>query len=389
LSKSFPVSSAFNPHNNLKTTTERFQWHQNSSCTSQSTPSFIVLTPNSTGGTGYIGGSVLHTIFTAHPEYSITVLLRRIPEAFTTTYPGITIIKGDYDSSDLLALHASQSDIVVHCGDSDHEPSLKALLHGLGKRSTPGYLIHLSGTGIVSDWRTESSLGKLNSKIWSDITSLAEIQNLPEKELHRNTETILHTHIKDHPTKINIAIMCPPDIYGRGTGLAKQHSALIPMFIDAIKPTNGTGVGKPFYHGAGTNTRSWVHISDLMRLYLRVVETAASNPSQPDQYFNKNGYYFAATQEWSQLELARATGAVLHKQGVIADPEPVEVGLKELDGLANLPGFPLLGRYLFASNSRTRAERAEGLWGYKGEAPSLMDVLESDILDAVRGGGHV
>lgn len=333
-----------------------------------------------TGSTGYIGGSVLHTIATAHPEYNITVLLRRTPENIQSTYPNISIIKGDYSSTELIASAAEQADIVVHNGDSDHEPSLNAIISGLLLRSTPGYLLHLSGTGIVSDWADPTYLGKLNPKIWTDITSLPEIRLLPPTALHRNTETILHDTVAKHGDKIKVAIMCPPDIYGKGKGLSKTHSALIPLFVKEIL-NNG---GKVAYCNEGTCTRSWVHIDDLMRLYLHVVEAAASGRN-PEQYFNNNGYYFASTQEHSHIEVAKATAEVLHRHGVIQSAEPVQVSLEELDTMANIPGFPKLARYLFASNSRTRADRAEKSFGYKGEAPGLMACLEADVLDAVKG----
>jgi nucleoside-diphosphate-sugar epimerase len=253
----------------------------------------------------------------------------------------------------------------------------------LKKEGKPGYLVHLSGTGIVSDWRTPSSLGHLSQKVWNDTKSLNEIRSLPDGELHRNTEKILHEHMAKSSDKINIAIMCPPDIYGRGKGLAKIHSALIPMFVNVIRTKNN---GKAFYYGDGNNTRSWVHIDDLMKLYLHVVEAAASPEKHPrEEYFNQNGYYFAGTQEHSQLELARATAEILHKNGVIGNSEVEEVGLDRIDGMVNLFGFETLGRYLFASNSRTKAERGEKLFGYQGEAPGLMEVLEQDVMDAVKG----
>jgi hypothetical protein len=70
-------------------------------------------TPNSTGGTGYIGGSVLHTIVTAHPEYDVTVLLRNVPDQFDAAYPNVKTVKGDYDNFDILAKSASEADVVV------------------------------------------------------------------------------------------------------------------------------------------------------------------------------------------------------------------------------------------------------------------------------------
>jgi nucleoside-diphosphate-sugar epimerase len=292
-------------------------------------------------------------------------------------------VQGDYDSTSLLSSNAEAADIVIHCGNSDHENSLNALIAGLLRKSTPGYLIHLSGTGIVSDWSNSAYLGQLNPKIWSDSTSLREIQSLPEGELHQNTESILHSTAAKYSTKVNIAIMCPPDIYGRGKGLVKTHSALVPIFVNEIRTTNDN---RSFYFKQGTNTRSWVHIDDLMKLYIHVVEAAASPTQYPaESYFNKNGYYFAGTQEHSQAQLATATANVLYKHGVIENPEPEQIGLDKLDAMANHPRFPKLARYMFASNSRTRAERAEEMFSYKGEAPGLMEVLEQDVLDAVGG----
>ena len=320
----------------------------------------------------------MHTIATSHPEYDITVMLRRVPDAFPSAYPNIKIVQGDYDSVQLITKNAAAADIVVHNGDSDHEKSLNAIISGLLSRSTPGYLLHLSGTGIVSDWAEEEYLGKLNPKVWSDISSLAEIQDLPYNALHRNTELILHETVRLYDDKINIAIMCPPDIYGKGKGLAKTHSALIPMYVREIQRLGG----QVFYYGQGTNTRSWVHVDDLMRVYLKVVEAAASGCA--DEYFNNNGYHFAATQEHSQLDVANVVGRIMYQQGAIAEPKPSPISLEQLDALLKVPGYEKLARYLFASNSRTKAERAERLYGYKAEAPGLLESLEGDVLDALR-----
>ncbi|KAJ4310375.1 hypothetical protein N0V94_008489, partial [Neodidymelliopsis sp. IMI 364377] len=187
-----------------------------------------------TGSTGYIGGSVLHTLTTTHPDWPITVLLRRPPPNFDTLFPSIKILIGDYDSTSLLSSAASESDIVIHCGDSDHVPCLSALISGLLHRKTPGHLIHLSGTGIVSDHTTPSfSPGSLNPKTWSDTSpaDLDEIRNLPATALHRATEKLLHETIASQSDNIHIAIIFPPDIYGRGKGPGKQLSALVPMFV--------------------------------------------------------------------------------------------------------------------------------------------------------------
>ena len=183
-----------------------------------------------------------------------------------------------------------------------------------------------------------------------------------------------------HADRIHVAIVSPPDIYGKGKGLVKTHSAMIPMFVSEARK-----LGRTFYYRDGTNTRSWVHIDDLMRVYLHVINAAANNSSEATKaYFGENGYHFAGTQECSQIELATAVGKLLASHDVINDAKPVQVGLEELDAMSNIPNFPKLARYLYASNSRTGAERAGRLWGYKAEAPGLMEVLESDVLDALK-----
>ena len=70
-----------------------------------------------TGGTGYIGGTVLDTIVRSHPEYNVTVLLRKIPPNFTNLYPNVKIIHGDYDSTDVLSNAAANAHVVVRMLD--------------------------------------------------------------------------------------------------------------------------------------------------------------------------------------------------------------------------------------------------------------------------------
>lgn len=342
---------------------------------------------HSTGSTGYIGGSVLHTLATSHPDWPITILLRRVPPTFQSTYPHITILHGDYDAAETLSAAASAADIVIHCGDSDHSPSLLALLAGLRSKKTGiGHLIHLSGTGIVSDWASETFLGRKNPQVWSDTSAqdMRELRNLPDGALHRATEKILHAAAREEGGKVRVCVVCPPDIYGKGKGLVKTASALVPFFVNESRK-----LGRVFFVGEGANTRSWVHIDDLMRLYLHIVEAAASGDAEvAKQYFGESGYFFAATQESEHIEIARKVGEVLARRGVIKAAEPVEISLEELDSMATLPNFPRLARYLFASNSRTRADRAGELWGYRGEALGLMDSIEEDVEHALKASGQ-
>ncbi|KAF2238636.1 NAD(P)-binding protein [Viridothelium virens] len=326
-----------------------------------------------TGTTGYIGGTVLDTLVAKHPEYEITALLRNVPSNFTSRYPKVNIVKGDYDSAEVISDAASKANVVVHSGNSDHEPSIKALIAGLLKRDSTSFLIHLGGTGVVADWQQPDYLGRVNPKVWSDIENIDEIISLPDKALHRNVDKIILDAGAQNSDKVKTAIICPPDIYGPGRGPARTNSVYFPAFFEEIKK-----LGTSFYPAEGTNTRSWVHIEDLMTLYVKLIEAAIDGGGNAN--WGKEGYYFASSQEASQLDIAKATGRVLHKHGLISSSEPQQLPLDQVDGMVSSWGIPHIATYMFAANSRTRADRAKAVLSYEPRAPSLWDSLEADLL---------
>ncbi|USW55844.1 Putative NAD-dependent epimerase/dehydratase, NAD(P)-binding domain-containing protein [Septoria linicola] len=325
-----------------------------------------------TGGTGYVGGSVLYTLAQTHPEWEITVLLRRPPPTFNELYPNVKVVLGDYDSGETLSSAAAQADIVVHNGNSDHQPSLESIVKGLLQSEERKFLIHLSGTGVIADWRDPTFAGRLNPKVWSDVNDIGEITSRPPEELHRHTDKFLQDTARAHGDKLKIAIICPPDIYGKGHGPGRTQSVYIPGFYNEIKK-----IGAPFYARDGTNTRSFVHIDDLAQLYLKLVEAAVDGGGQAD--WGVEGYYFAASQEHSHLELAKATGVILQKHGILEKSDPKEVPLDQIDVMMSHRDFPDLRTYMFA-NSRSRAHRAAAKLGYSPHAPDLLETLESDLL---------
>jgi nucleoside-diphosphate-sugar epimerase len=71
--------------------------------------------------------------------------------------------------------------------------------------------------------------------------------------------------------KLKTAVVCPPDIYGRGHGPGRQLSYYISWFVQGIRK-----IGAPFYLNEGSNIRGWVHIDDFTRIYVSLVEAAAA-----------------------------------------------------------------------------------------------------------------
>jgi hypothetical protein len=98
----------------------------------------------------------------------------------------------------------------------------------------------------------------------------------------------------------------------------------------------------------------------------------------------EQGYYFASTQEASQIDIAKAVGKILSTHGLLEATEPKTMSLEQVNGMLGhrLRGFASLGAYMFAANSRTRPHRAEKLFGYAASAPTFWDTLEDDVLAA-------
>jgi len=69
----------------------------------------------STGVTGYIAGDALFAIYSKHPEFEYTALVRTEEKAAQVreAYPAVRLVLGDLDNADLLNQEASKADIVL------------------------------------------------------------------------------------------------------------------------------------------------------------------------------------------------------------------------------------------------------------------------------------
>jgi hypothetical protein len=200
--------------------------------------------------------------------------MRKTPANFETKYPDVKILHGTWDDGDILTKAASEADIVVHCGNSDHLGAVTALLNGLVSRGGKGFYIHLGGTAILSDFKDENGKqyrGRLNPKVYSDIDSIDDVTSRPDGTPHRHTDKAIQEAATKHGDVLKTVIVCPPDIYGKGHGPVKTDSVYFPVFVKEIKR-----LGYAFYCNEGENVRGWVHIDDLMDIYVKLIEAAAA-----------------------------------------------------------------------------------------------------------------
>jgi nucleoside-diphosphate-sugar epimerase len=109
----------------------------------------------------------------------------------------------------------------------------------------------------------------VNPKIWSDINDINTLTTMPDWALHRSVEKIIQGAAAEHGDKLKCAIICSSGVYGKGRGLVRTQSLYMPDYYDEI-----VKLGAAFYTGSGSNRRGWVHINDLMKVYLGLVDAA-------------------------------------------------------------------------------------------------------------------
>ncbi|KAF3034297.1 hypothetical protein E8E12_002245 [Didymella heteroderae] len=325
-----------------------------------------------TGATGYIGGDALYAVANTYPDIDITALVRNSDKGakVAAQYPKVRLVYGDLDSSELLTTEASKANIVLHCADCDHVGAATALVAGLSKSTIPGpsYLIHTSGTGVLS-WADfeEKTYGYRREHTYNDWDGIKEVTSLPDAALHRNVDKIILAASKG-AGQIKTAIVCPPCIYGPGRGPDNQDSLQVYKYSAATLKR-----GKGFIINEGTNIWTESHVQDLSNIFLALV-TAAMQPDGGKATWNDEGYYFSESGTFVWGDIGKAIAKIAHEKKLIKTAEVDTITAEEADKLTPM------GSYLWGTNSRCKAQRARKVLGWQPQQKSLMDLLP-DIID--------
>lgn len=244
-----------------------------------------------TGVTGYIGGTALDVIVGAHPEFEVTALIRNPDKAtkLVGKYPNVKTVIGDLDSSSLIESEAKKADIVLHFADCDHVGSAKAIVAGMSNNPKTSYLIHTSGVAILPNLNTEEFGKAATDKIYDDVRDVKEITSFPEEgHVHRNVDKIV---LGGNSATVKTAIVCPPTIYGTGSGAGNIRSAQVPELIKKSLER-----GQAFQVTNGKTIWNNVHVDDLANLYLILTQEAAK-PDGGKATWGSEGYYFCENGE--------------------------------------------------------------------------------------------
>jgi len=316
-----------------------------------------------TGATGYIGGSVFVAL--AHSKkYEITALCREKSRVQKLEEIGAkSVVVASLDDLSVLENAAENSDIVMHTADSDHPESCKAFLSGLKKRaqhsSVKPIYIHVSGTGCLCD----KANGQFASdKIFDDANRADVHDSIPVTAWHRNVDLLIFEAGKTG--LIDCHIICPPTIYGKGSGPFKTESHQIPGLI-----RTGISHKRAVHVGKGLNVWSNVHIDDLVDFFVLHLEKSISGQAPK----NDDGFYFAENGSNNHVEITNEIGKALHKRGL--SKESTAEGIPEEKVPTVFPGNIAPAT---AYNSRSRASKARQL-GWNPHRPALLATIDETV----------
>lgn len=295
-------------------------------------------------------------------------------------FPNIRLVIGDLDSSALLEAESAKADIIIHTADaSDNEPAAKAIAKGLASGHTkdnPGFWLHTGGAGILcwETMRSDDALGEASDHTYNDWTDVASLTHLPASAFHKAIDDIVLSAGSD---AVKTAILCPPTIYGRGRGPVHTRSRQayeLAHFILARRCVPVVGRGAARWNN--------VHVADLARLFVLLVEAAVARRTDAELW-NARGYYLVANGEHAWAELARRMGATAVQLGLV---EGGVGGLLEerrlsKDEALEQAGFEAVS---WGYNSRGSAQRAREVLGWKPTAPCIEDTLEEILKDEQR-----
>ncbi|KAJ4366810.1 hypothetical protein N0V83_007335 [Neocucurbitaria cava] len=328
-----------------------------------------------TGATGYIGGDALYVIANTYPDLEITALVRNSDKGakVAAQYPKIRLVYGNLDSADLLTTEACNADIVVHTADCDHLGAAQALVAGLAKSQKKTFLIHTSGTGILSFEDFESgTYGIKREKVYNDWDGIGEVTSIPDVAVHRNVDKLILAASETSAGSIKSAIVCPPCIYGPGRGPDNQRSVQV---YDMTKAALNRHKG--FVVQEGANIWTEVHVQDLSEVFLALV-TAALSPDGGKATWNDQGYYFAESGEFVWGDIGRNIAKIGHEKKLFNTADVDVVSKDEADKLR------AAGSYLWGTNSRCKAIRANKLLGWTPKQKTLSQLLPEVVEDEAK-----
>ncbi|KAK6614274.1 hypothetical protein H4I96_00595 [Botrytis cinerea] len=297
------------------------------------------------GATGYVGGSILTQTLLSIPnvlaKHSISVLIRGEEKVPVFEKMGVKpILFNSLEETEFLRKIASGHDIIIYSASGYDTAAAKALVAGLGDRKKQSgkevHYIHTTGASSLSDQPTSGKY--LEDRIFSDK------EDIFAYEKFRQTKQVYPARTTD------IGVIETGLKLGKFNTLSIQFPMLIRASLKA---------GQALVIGDGKGVWSYVHIDDLAKLYIILLQKILDGEKVP----MGEQILFAETGTFSWIDASQAIADALYTLGAIKTVDVKQVPLE--DAASQLfEGDLLLTELAFSSNSRTKADLAREL-GWK------------------------
>lgn len=256
--------------------------------------------------------------------------------------------------------------MAIDCAHADHEAAAQALVKGIaaGSQDQPGYLIHTSGSGILTFADIERhTFGEASPKIYDDWEGIGEVTSLPDYASHRNVDKIILAAGTENESRVRTAIVAPPLIFGQGRGPSNQRSVQLPELSRYTLERK-----KGFQIEAGRNYWTSIHVYDLSRCYLALVEAALDHGGKAT--WGIEGYYFTENGDHIWGETAKIIASTAKDQGFLPSDEVVTMSSDDAN-----QQFGAYASYMWGTNSRCRSIRARKLLGWSPRERSMNEEI--------------
>ena len=283
-----------------------------------------------TGGTGYIGSRVLSLLVSSGRP--VTALARNETSAQTLAARGASAVVGDITDPDFLAVQLKDSEGVIHLASAP-DASAADIDHAVATAATEA----LAGTG--RPYVHTSGLW-----IWGPGDDLTEDDPLNPPAMVAWRPAI--DEIVRSGAGMRGMIVAPATVHGHGGGGIIQLLAGLPRAAN----------GALRYPGDGRQHVSGVHVDDVARLYVTVLDQGV------------HGQRYIAT-DGTGPAMRQVIEALSRGAGVAVPPEPLDAG-----ELAAMFG-PALTEVLLLSQT-SAADRARAL-GWRPTQPTLVEEFEA------------
>lgn len=152
---------------------------------------------------------------------------------------------------------------------------------------TTAHWIQISGASVLSVADIERNrYGEPAEKSYDDLKDANDLRDI----IHKNSTARAVDEYLLGVTGTKTAIIFPPIIYGKGNGPVNQRSIQIPNLCKiAIETRQTVQVNK------GESTWSNIHVADLTRIFVKLVEKAVEGAD--DELWNQNGLYLVGNSE--------------------------------------------------------------------------------------------